>query len=431
MPNDDLAAWIEAVDRLDTSHAPSPEEMKAVGLDLGLSDELIAHARQEAGNLRVRGTRFLDNGLPREAVEVLEQARSLEPWALDGLEQLGRAHLELYHQTGADNARAAAEQTARQLIAALPDSSAGYALLKGLKTPRRRIPPGVAWGAGGLVLGALAMLVFVPRTSRPDVSAGAEAPAAVAGPVVVGTVVGVVKGPVLGDLPVEIQRGRLPDGIDLTVEDVSITAKTGGTGWFVRVGLLARNGAPLVLEELGLDVQVRDAAGHLVVAHDLTLLDSHQPALYTGDRRGGEVLAQSSSSAGEPAGVVVIVTRATSEPGTRGAGAPVTPTWDVEQPGDVGIELALREGGACEHSGQRTFCSGIYTVTNTGTVPIESLKLNATFGESGVSVDTWAATSSAPALRPGDRQAFRVIRFIDGPPPIEPWVLTVTRIDTP
>jgi hypothetical protein len=418
MPDDDLKAWIEAVDTLDTSHVPTAEEMLAVGRDLGLSDALFERAKAEATTLRVRGQQFLDNGLPNEAVQVLEQARALEPWALDGLEQLGRAHLVLYQTTGTDQAKDAAERIARSLIDRLPDSPDGYELLKTLQQGR---PRPRSFAVAGLVGAA-----FVMGAGLSVLWTGAG-PASPPSPQ---PTVAVTQAPV-GEFPIRIERGALPDGVELSVTGVDFLQKPQSSGWFLTVGVLTTNTAPVVVEELFLTIRALDADGKLLAAHDLEVTDANSPGLYQRDRKGGQAIIQSSADIGQPAQVAVHVERVKSEASTRGPGTPIPITWSTRQPADVDVALERREGGECKASLGRSLCSGIFVVENTGTVPIETLKLQAVFGESGVTSESYGASSSGPALAPGERQPFRVIKFIDGPVPNEAWALSVIRVDTP
>ncbi|MCA9490466.1 MAG: hypothetical protein KC621_11100 [Myxococcales bacterium] len=415
MSTDDLQAWIEAVDRLDTHHLPSRDEMRAVARDVGLDEAVLERAEARAEELGVRGRRFLDNGLAAEAVTALTEARALEPWSLELLEWLGRAQLALFRTSGDGAARAAAERIARTLIEANAHDQAGYAILAELQRSRRRWLPILAAGLvatlGLVVLGAWWGL------SAPTIA-----------PVIDDTPA--VHAVHVGDLDVEVVRGPLVAGMEVEVTSASVTSTSGGEGWIAHAGVVLRDGAPQVVSRVIAVVKALDADGHTIGSSDLELVASHHPALYQGDRTDGEVYVRGTTQAGTPAKLVVEVTRVDAQPGTREAGAPVQVRWDVPQPSSVDVAITARDGGACTPSLGAAHCGGVFVAENTGTVPIDLLELRVEFG-GGEHGRTYAISARDRAVGPGERTPFRVATRIDGPPPPGPWTLVVTKVRTP
>ncbi|MCB9679049.1 MAG: hypothetical protein H6737_28365 [Alphaproteobacteria bacterium] len=417
MSNEDLQAWIDAVDRLDAKSLPSRDEMRAVARDVGLDDGILERAADRAEELRVQGQRFLDSDLPAEAVGVLTQARTLEPWSLEILELLGRAHLALWRASGDAAARSAAEGVARTLIDAAADSPAGYAILKGLQQQRRSaLLPAILGGAAllGVVLGAGALWASSRTTAVEAGPVVAPAPATVH----------------VGDLDVRVVRGPLPDGMEVEVTAAAVTPTPGGEGWIVNVAAILRNGAPQVVSGAVATVKALDAEGRIVASSDLELVASHDPALYQGDRADEETYLRGTRQLGQPTAIELEIARLDAQAGTRSVGEPVPVEWKVEKPASVDVVVTRREGGECGDSLGAVHCGGVFVVENTGSVPIEILKVDVDFG-GGKSGETYAIASRNRAVAPGEHTPFRVAKRIDAPAPPGPWRFVVTSLRTP
>ncbi len=437
MATEDLQRWIDALDRLPDDQPPSREAMVAVATDIGLDPDVLEQAEAEAHDLGVQGRRFSEEGLHDDAVRTLDAALALQPWSNELRADLGRALLARHQHrpTPADAERV--ERVARLLIRADPEADVGYALLKGLSVPSSAPPSarGVSWpvATAGMLGGAVVLAglgVFVLDAVRgvpnpPDVSD--ESTPAVA--------VDVPNTRQIGDLDVAIHRVELPDALKLEVTNVDLVPTSGGAGWIASVGVVATNTEapePLVLSELVLSIEAVDAEGRHLAASDMALVEDSAPAIYPGDRVGADAYVRSTRATGTPTLLHVRIERVKTSPGSREPGPEVELEWPDGVPASVGVRLRAREAGTCGGSLIR-FCKGVYVVENTGTVPLDTLRVRAHFGTSGASDWTYAISGDGRALDPGERTPFRVIEQVGDTvdaATLTPWRFEVEEVRT-
>ncbi|MCB9693002.1 MAG: hypothetical protein H6736_14425 [Alphaproteobacteria bacterium] len=384
MAGDELQRWIEAVDRLAHDARPSREEAEAVARDLGLPPSLVEQARAEAEARHARGLRLLEVGQAAEAVRELAGAQALDPWSTSIEADLARA---------------------RGALAARPDN---------------RVLVGVS--VVSLAVAALAVVWAWSVTSGgtgPVVDPVSVAPVASGAPVDVG----------VGGVPVRVDRTGLPDGIALEVARAERTDTA--DGWILSVAVVAHVVDPVIVSELGFVAEALDAKGQRLATHALAVLEDHQAAVGAGEQAQGQGYLSGTDEAGDPASIRLKVARAVVDPGELGRGEPVALAWPDGAGSTTAAVVRQRSGGTCRPSGlsDRGFCEGVYEVENTGSVPIDKLKVRVAFGEHEA-VETYAIAGRARPVKPGERQAFRVIHGVSGVQE-GPWTWSVVDVRTP
>lgn len=388
MPTDDLARWIDALDRLPTEGLPSREEAHAIAAELGLGEDVVERAAAEADDHRRRGNQLLDRGLTEEAVRELDLARTLDPWSDQVRVDLERTHL------------------ARRVSAGRPSRSPGLPVLLAVLVT---FPLGVAVGYG---------LAPAPAQEIPVEASVVEPEPAPAAPTI----------PVgLGEVAARLEPG-VPDGVELEIARIELT-KTGGGGWILSIGVLAHVETAQILSRLELLAEARDANGVRLASTEIGVVEDHEAPVHQGEQAQGHGYLRGTGDLGAPAEVVFRVAESEAHPGSSEPAEVVELAWPPEVDSSLRATIRRRSGGTCRTSfGNSGFCEGLYVVENTGSVPIDTLKVAIQMGEA---VDeTYAISGHGRAVLPGEKQTFRVIESIRTPLPETPWTWRVLRADS-
>lgn len=127
------------------------EDLRAIARDIGLSEEDLAAAEQEALDHIARGRQFLQHGRSDDAIAALSKAVALAPDQLDARIDLAQALRDRFRRTGRSEDRANAIAQARACIDQDPSCQRAYLLLNELDQPA----VGARAGSSGSGVGAL------------------------------------------------------------------------------------------------------------------------------------------------------------------------------------------------------------------------------------------------------------------------------------
>ncbi|MEO5929810.1 MAG: hypothetical protein ABIR47_07750 [Candidatus Kapaibacterium sp.] len=127
--------YIERVTALqnERNSALSMTDLQSVARELGMSDDDLAAAEQEAVNHRTRGMGHIGHGLWDNAVSELSAAVGLHPSDVESLHGLATAYAGRYREKGDEGDRVQAESYAGQALAIDPNHAATFSLLSDLK----------------------------------------------------------------------------------------------------------------------------------------------------------------------------------------------------------------------------------------------------------------------------------------------------------
>jgi hypothetical protein len=136
------------------------EDLRAIARDIGLSEEDLAAAEQEALDHIARGRQFLQHGRPDDAIAALSKAVALAPDQLDARIDLAQALRDRFRRTGRDEDRAASISQARACIDQDPSCQRAYLLLNELDQPAVGAGSSGA-GVGALIAAALGAVILL------------------------------------------------------------------------------------------------------------------------------------------------------------------------------------------------------------------------------------------------------------------------------
>jgi hypothetical protein len=421
--DDPLRAYIERMLALREDADVTPEALRAVARELGLSDADLAVAERRAAEHRARGRGFLDHGLLDDAVRELTEAAALSPADPQTALDLARAHAARWRDAGDEADRRAADRLARRCLALDPANEGAFGVLRALKSRRGRWP----WLAVAalVVIGGVVALLRAPAP-RPASTAGAPAtPATAAAPATPAT----AAAPAHGPLPVTLEGDRelvwMPGESRLDVY--------GAEAFYTVEGLL-RNDGQRVLHHFQVKVEPLDAAGHALGTETVDL-----PGLLETDLRPRDTSSLFVTRTADARTAAVRLHVENVEAVERTAWPPSRPlkfAWSVPQP--KGVDLVVRERQT--ENVPDTLQGGYYhevvlEVTNPNQAPIRRLELRLRrLDAAGRTVHDGAGVTvanrqlSAP-LHPGETRLVRDTEHVDVP--VDRYELTVGAIEAP
>ena len=130
----------------------SPEELREVALELGLTEADLARAEAEGAEHAQRGEGFVRHGRFADAIREYREALILRPGHLDTMSALAWAHRRHWAASGDRESRASAEALARRCLDLDPRHDRSIKLLNELELP----PATLSSPRTGLLVGLVA-----------------------------------------------------------------------------------------------------------------------------------------------------------------------------------------------------------------------------------------------------------------------------------
>lgn len=169
MSNDILHNFAKAVvaRQSETDDGVDEEIMKAVALDLGMSEEDLLRAQAEGQQRKLRAQTLRKQGLLEEALSELEQAHAFSPLDIEASVLLADALVKRGRKNDSDEDLQRARALCRQALRAAPANTEAAAILNVIQNnptgAAKTIPPGLVI-AVALVVGILgAVLVALSQ----------------------------------------------------------------------------------------------------------------------------------------------------------------------------------------------------------------------------------------------------------------------------
>ncbi len=431
---------------------PSEEELRSIAREIGLSDEDLAAIDQAAEDHAVRGQGFLEHERYGDAITELEEAVAIAPRRLEWQHALARAHLGRWQEQGATANRERAERLARECLEIDPRHSASYEVLNVLDSS-----PGATPGRSKRIavlpsLFALAMLLTViifgivvwnsqpsasqPSASKPSASkpntetpaagspaAGSPAPeTAGVPPAAAGA--GESRTPASArelDVPVTFDPGTTGVAVELDTRLSRLASYGSGKAFYTLNAILSNRGA-IELDKLGGTLELLDEAGTVVDRGRFEVLNQAAPVLRPGDAHALHRLVETGGSV-RAARLVAEIVEQNPAASSYAAAEPLDFEWRVGRTADLEIALRERSVRFSENSLAKDgsgYFDAVVEVENTGGRTIRALKLEAEIAGPGgawtVTEVGHIATSSGPALRPGEIRLKRFIEKVEARP---------------
>lgn len=351
--------------KADRSATPSADDMRAIALDLGLSEADLAAGRAEAERYHQRGLGFLRHQRWADAVGELGAASALAPDDLDVLHALASAHAGLWRQEGHPSDRETAEALARRCLDLAPDHEPSFVLLNALDAPdlsarpaafRRWLKPALALGMSVAALaGAMAAWDRRPAPVAPVAAVSAPKPAP------------------LVEVPVTLVADAKSAGIRLETR-LSQLANYATSSYYKQAIALTNTGAT-EWQSLTLQAEYLDATGAVMTQKPITALPDHKAAVRPGDKHLFSDLQRATPRLHQVR-LRVLVRQEVPIRAAKLAPRALAPTWATRAP--AGVKLAFRErSGAVSRSAlfSTVYVKPIVEIENTGAVTVKTLRM--------------------------------------------------------
>ncbi len=444
MPEDrkkTLATYLKRVMALkeERRRTPSEEDLEAIAREIGLSDEDLAAINQAAEDHAVRGQGYLEHGRYGDAIGELEEAAAVSPRRVEWLHALARAHAGRWRESRDAADRQCAEALARECLEIDPHHQASYEVLNELDSSpeaglggsgRDDVPPAKR-AAVLLTLFVVAVLLAVvigaivlwntagaPSTEVPPAP---PAEAVNAPPPIIPEPAGGQAAAKELDVPITLDAGSTGVVLGLDPRLSRLQSYSTGKSFYTLDAILVNRGVSEI-DKLSTRLELLDDAGTVVDQDAFEAPNKAAPVLRPGDGHAFHHLHETRESV-RTARLVVEIVEQNPAAGSYAAAKPLEFEWRVDQPGD--LEIALRERSlrfsesAFPKDGSGYF-DAVIEVENTGARTIRALQLEVEIAGPG---DGWTvteaghvATSSGPALRPGEVRVERFIEKIDERP---------------
>ncbi len=434
MDDKSLSEFIERASRLsrERSERLSRDEVRAIALETGLSEEDLEEADRQGRQAMQRGEEFMARKRWSDAIAELEDAVALLPSRSEPRVLLGRSYAGRFLATGDKAARRRAEEIARRCLKTEPDNEGAYEVLDLIAA---EVPGGVAHGeegskisVTGLVVaavfggaGLLGLLMVVAGVFWLAAEVEEYEPSGATEPfdrfAEAEETLQEVEMPEVDDsrrgtheLDVELQD-ETDFGLDIDVRSSTLDVYRDSS--FYRLKAMLINDGEYELDELRAKVEFFDGNEQLIAtSSDERILDSHEATLRPGDVHGFGLLIRANPDAervrliydwgdGTPAGTDY----SSSSPVDIEMG-PDHSQWKLEvaERSQYWRQTPIGEGG---------FFRAAFEVTNDGGGPIRLLKVEVEFFDAGGSKiggsGTYVVASGEPPMLPGETRLFSSI----------------------
>ncbi|MFT5683089.1 MAG: hypothetical protein ACI8RZ_004016 [Myxococcota bacterium] len=404
-----VAGYIEQVDRARSqTDALSESDLHSIAGELGLTAEDLERVDQIAADHLTRGEGYLEHDLLDEAISELTLARGLRPLSAPPALSLARAYTARWRKEARTSDRDKATELARQSLKLSPESPGAYALLRRLKAPQERSSR-IAAAIAAVVLAALLVGGAVVGLSLLDQPQAPE----VATPAPLTNLA-----PASGSLPVTVVPYSILPG--LTIESPVSDLQEYGEATSFKLGSVLVNGTDQVLKEATVELSLLAEDGTVVYRRSIDMLKSHHARVRPGDRHAFSNLTHLTPL---PAGYQTphrielrfVEVEAMPAAASYSDAEVRTLHWESEQPSGIEVSLHRRSSQASSRSSGDFFHREEYAFQSTPeSGSIERLKLRIDYldadGEVIGSDESYAVTSSEPAMLPGE---VRLISFLE------------------
>ncbi len=454
--DEQLQAFLERVIRLsdERGRALSEDEVHEIGLDVGLTEEDLALAKEEGLEHLERARNFLGYGRLDDAIAELEDAIVLLPGRIEARSQLAHTLFERFQKFGNRDDLERAEALVRQCLDIDPNFRDGYELLNAIDQAS-----GTATSKGGkrVMVAAAASLVLLLGAGAGFFLVSADAPQP--GPSEQVAVPPAVKTPVSDqnttssepskaaktrgahDIPIELVD-KANSGLELEVRKAKLDVYPESAFFKFRGFLKAPTG--LEFSKVEASLQLLDAESRQVAELSTRgILDSHQPALRPGGTHPFHLLQEGNNTVTR---ATLTIESAESFPsdGNYPDAKPIEASFEEGTPS--GFELAFGQRdlstkkNTLVNKDKRHF-RGYFEVENNSGRAIKLLKVRARFYDKRgelLSVDklidkddltsqeTYVVSTSSPALLPGETRAFAILATV--PETYETYRLSVSEL---
>ena len=379
----------------------SPEECKALALEMGMTEAEWAKLQNEAKDHLKRGRGFLQYQNWNDAVTELRQAMAIQPYSLDVLNDLALAHEKRWKEAGKAEDKDQALKLARRCLQIQPEHQPSLKRISDLQKPPAKQKKS-QWIWYGLGLAAL-ILVMVFWPAKEDVPPPPPKPETVTPP----------PSEFTGDIPVFWKENGKEQGLRLEPEFTEFNDYEIGE----EESYSAKLRADLYSESkeismLKLKYSLLNPEGEVVVSGEQEVIREKSLTVRPGDALA---LHWDAYKKGEgiptPDKILVEVIQIQTFPASDSypESKSVALKWEPAQPSGINIDLRERSFSSRSNS----FLSGVFyesewEYTNTGSQRIELLKLNLRWfdkeGELLKEADHYLVGPQDPLFKPGQRR---------------------------
>ena len=414
---------------------PSPEELREIARELGLSETDLAAVEQAAEDHFLRGQGFLERRRWDDAIVELEEAVAVSPRSVERRHALAAAHAGKWQESHEASSRDRAEKLARECLELDPRHGESFEVLERLgpaqATPHPRPRPKTALALSLAGLALVGILTLKTLRSEPmDRESGDHASAIVEEPAV-------TEGPTSSPAPQdaaspqgEVEELNIPasldlgsTGLDLELEIRQSRLKNYATGKsFVTLNALLANVGASEIDKLGARLVLSDTAGGVIQQDAFDVLTSSSPVLRPGDRHAIHLLRETSP---ELRDLRLVIETVDQNPAAAAyAPAKTIPLdWPSDRPSDLDVTLRQRSYRYAEKSLPKDgtgYFNTVLEIENTSQRTLRQLVLQV---EILGPEEQWTAAheghvvlSSGPALRPGEVRLKRLFHRVEGQP---------------
>ena len=420
-----LATYLQRVLALKEERrtVPSAEELRAIAMDLGLSEADLADVDQAAEDHYLRGQGFLERDRYDDAIVELEESVALSPRSVERLHALALAHTGRWHERREPANRERAERLARECLELDPRHGGSFEVLDRLD----QAPAAPSEGAKprptrALILAALVLVAIVVANvvfrspsdpEPPAVPDPVNAPAKAAAPP--------ATEPHELDLPVDLDPGSSGLALELEVRQSRLLTYANGKSFLTLNALFANRGAT-ELDKLGMRLVLLDAAGSVLEEESFDALSSSSPVLRPGDRQAIHRLRETSSTLRRLRMVVDTVDQNPAAESYAPA-KPIPLDWLSERSADLDVALRERAYRFSEKSFPKDgsgYFDAVLEIENASQRTLRQLTLRVEIVGPG---ERWTAATerhvvltSGPALHPGEIRLERFLHEVEERP---------------
>jgi hypothetical protein len=381
--------------KADQSATLSADDLRAIALDLGLSEADLAAGHAEAERYHQRGLGFLRHRRWADAVDELSAAGALAPDRLDVLHALASAHAGRWHQRRHPTDREAAESLARRCLDLAPDHEPSFVLLNTLD-PAARTGPSRRWLKPALLLG-LGLVVLVGVMGVWDRRPAPVAPAPVSN---------APKPAPLVEVPVSLVPDAKSTGMRLDAR-LSQLSNYEASSYYKQAIALTNTGTT-EWQALTLQAEYLDADGTVIAQKSLTALPDHRAAVRPGDVHLFNDIQRATPRL-QHVRLRVLVRQEVPIKAAKLMPRPLAPTWAAEAPDGVMLAFRERSGAVSRNAVLATvFVKPVVEIENSGSVTVKTLRMAISLYDAAGKLlgtrDHLAVSGEGMALPPGEKR---------------------------
>ncbi len=223
------------------------------------------------------------------------------------------------------------------------------------------------------------------------------------------------------DVPIALEPGSTGVVLGLDPRLSRLVSYSTGKSFYTLNAILENRGATEI-DKLGVRLELLDEAGTVVDQNTFEAPNQAAPVLRPGDAHAFHHLKETRAPV-RSARLVVAIVEENPAASSYTAAKPLDLEWRIDRPADLEIALSERSLRFSESAFPKDgsgYFDAVIEVENTGQRTIRALKLEAEIAGPG---DGWTvteaghvATSSGPALRPGEIRIERFIEKVDERP---------------